>query len=97
MVNRAAIILRYKEPAIRWINEADPYDRDFDITSESANEERTIYLISDDDGDTPQTVERWIKGNYPTVFEEELEGWYTEPALWPENRTLKMFKEWFEV
>jgi hypothetical protein len=24
MVNRGAVILRHKEPAVRWINEADP-------------------------------------------------------------------------
>jgi hypothetical protein len=27
-------------------------------------------------------------------FEEELNGWYTDPALWPRDRSLKMLKEW---
>ena len=26
-----------------------------------------------------------------------LEGWVTDEACWPKNRTLEMFEEWFEV
>ena len=28
------------------------------------------------------------------LFEEELKGWYTEPALWPRDRSLTMLREW---
>ena len=41
MINRAAIILRYREPAMRWINEADPYEDDPGITLRTVNKERT--------------------------------------------------------
>ncbi|MBI4842720.1 MAG: hypothetical protein HY809_00125 [Nitrospirae bacterium] len=94
MVNRAAIILRYKEPFIRWINESDPDNPSPDITMESANEERTVYLISDTDA---ETYEKWIKSNYESLFEDELYAWYIDETLWPKNRTKKMFDEWFEV
>ena len=49
MLNRAAVILKYRGPAVRWINEADPYNEDPGISAESLMEERTIYLISEDD------------------------------------------------
>jgi len=97
LVNRAAILLKYKAPAIRWINEADPSEKDPGITVDSVNLERTIFLISNADGDTGETVARWIKRNYKVLFEGELEGWYTDPDLWPQKRTLKLFKEWFDV
>ncbi len=97
MINRAAILLRYKEPAIRWINEADPADDDPGITEAEVNRERTVYLISDLDGDTQESVDRWIKRNYQELFETELEDWYTDPSLWPEKRTLKLFRQWFSV
>ena len=89
--------MRYKEPAIRWINEADPYVDDPGITAERVNQERTIYLISDKDGDGPDAVARWMKKNYGELFELELEGWYTDPDLWPQKRTFKLFQEWFDV
>ena len=97
MINRAAIILKYKDPAILWINEVDPYDDVPSISLEEANVDRTVYLISDADADTPDTVEQWIKLYHITIFETELEGWYTDPSLGPKKLTLTMFNEWFEV
>lgn len=97
MINRAAILLRYKEPAVKWINDADPMDRVPGVTLEDTNRERTVYLVSDSVGDSDDTVERWIKENYKALFEAELEGWYTEPSLWPKKLTRKLFDEWFVV
>lgn len=97
MLNRAAILLRMKEPAVRWINEADPSPESHEISIKSANEECTIYLVSDEDGDGEIAVERWVKRNYKALFEDELFGWYTDPSLWPPSLTYKMFKEWFEI
>jgi len=73
LINRAALLLRYKEPAVRWIREADPYPSGI-----------------------PETFERWLKRHYDHFFEMELEGWYTDPALWPPDRSYEMFREWFE-
>ena len=36
MINRSAVILKCKEPFVRWINEADPYEDDPGITTENA-------------------------------------------------------------
>ena len=97
MINRGAILLRYREPMVRWINEADPYDDDPGITQETLQQERTVYLISEEDADGSDAVEKWVKSNFRALFENELEGWYTDPDLWPKKRTLNVFREWFEV
>ncbi|MEX2488341.1 MAG: hypothetical protein WD356_02315 [Pseudomonadales bacterium] len=97
MINRGAILLRYREPMVRWINEADPCNDAPGITRESLQQERTIYLVSDDDMDGEAAVARWIEANFDVLFESELEGWYTDPGLWPKKRTLELFREWFEV
>src|SRR5687768_12695701 len=97
MLNRAAILLRYKEPAVRWINETSIARGHGSIPLAEANQERTVYLISDEEADTADTVERWVQANYLALFEAELEGWYTDVDLWPEDRSLEKFKEWFEV
>ncbi|HTW38544.1 MAG TPA: hypothetical protein VMD49_08240 [Steroidobacteraceae bacterium] len=78
MVNRGALILRYKEPAVRWINDADPSPSDGPITLEQVNEERTVYLISDAAGEDNRTFERWLRRHYSELFEMELHGWYTD-------------------
>ncbi len=97
MINRAAIILKYKSPAVQWINEADPCVEDPGISLASVNEDRTVYLIRDQDADDPETVAEWIALNYEALFESELEGWYTDEDLWPKNRNLALFRKWFEI
>lgn len=97
MINRAAIILKYKLPAVQWINEVDPYEETPEISLEEANHERTVYLISDQDAEDEATVQKWILLNYEVLFETELEGWYTDESLWPSERSLALFYEWFEV
>lgn len=97
MINRAALILKYKAPAIAWINEADPLHDNPGITAECVNSDRTVYLITDEVADTPKSLEKWLKANVEVLFESELEGWYPEPDLWPKNRTFALFKKWFDV
>ncbi len=82
---------------MRWINEADPDPEGINITVEGVNRERTVYLISDADADTDNDIRRWVEHNFRALWELELEGWYTDEDLWPKNRTLKRFDEWFDV
>ncbi|MCB2181329.1 MAG: hypothetical protein KQH63_04850 [Desulfobulbaceae bacterium] len=94
MINRAAVILKYKGPMVKWICDSDPYNKDFSISMEDANEERTVYLVDDREADH---IEEWIKLNFRALFESELENWYTDESLWPAGRNLELFNEWFEV
>ncbi|MBN1499970.1 MAG: hypothetical protein JW982_07440 [Spirochaetes bacterium] len=93
MINRGALILRYKQPAIDWINSVDP-SNDFQITLEIANEDRTVYLIEDDDA---EDSDRMLKKTFKHFFENELFGWFTEESLWPHNLTYELFRKWFTV
>lgn len=61
---------------------------------EQANEESTVYLISVEDGEAP---EDWLALNFDTLFESELDQWYTDPSLWPAARDRKMFDQWLDV
>lgn len=99
MVNRAAVLLRYKAPAIRWINEAeaDPGPDSRTMTLAEVNQERTVYLISDEDAETEGTVKKWVRANWEALFEAQLEGWYNDTELWPQDRSFKQFNEWFDV
>jgi hypothetical protein len=97
VVNRGALILRYKEPAIQWINDADPSPSPDRVTLESVNDEQTVYLINDSAGDDSKSLERWLKRHYAEIFEMELEGWYTDPDLWPKQLSYELFRQWFEA
>lgn len=93
MLNRAAVILKYKQPAIDWINKVDPYNSG-EVTLKSANEESTVYLIGNDDA---ENLDEWIKLNYLALFSDELFGWYVDETLWPEKLSIQLFRKFFTV
>ena len=91
MINRAALILRYKQPFVDWINTVDPSSDLHDLTLADVGRERTVYLIEVED---EEELTRGLTRHHEELFEQELFGWYTDPALWPRDRSLKRPKEW---
>jgi hypothetical protein len=91
MLNRAALILRCRQPFVDWINAVDPSPASHTLTLEEVNEEHTVYLVEVEDSGE---LERWLARNHAEVFEIELNGWYTDPALWPRDRSLAKLREW---
>jgi hypothetical protein len=61
------------------------------LTLAEVNQERTVYLVEVEDEDE---LAGWLVRHHQELFEEELNGWYTDPALWPQDRSLKMLQEW---
>lgn len=94
MINRAAVIVRLKEPFINWINSVDPYDSRSKVTLEEANEDRTVYLIDDSEADH---VDEWVSLNFRQLFECELEDWYQDESLWPQHIDRQLFDAWCEI
>ena len=84
-IDRTAIIIKTKKPFIDWANKLYPGD--------SLDEyEINTYLI-----DENQDVETWLKKKFDKIFEIELEAVHLNKKDWPQNRTFKMFNEWFHV
>ena len=92
-IDRSLIILRFKQPFLDWARSLD--DESKDLTLDSLNEDSTAYLVPEIGQDSDQ--EEFLKTCYDIIFEEQLEGWWTDEAAWPQPRDLKMFLEWFEV
>lgn len=90
MLNRSALILRYKQPFVDWINGVDPSGSN-SLTFAELEQERNVYLVEVED---QQELERWLELNHQALFEEELFGWYTDSTLWPSERSLELLREW---
>jgi len=88
-INRNAILVKIKQPLLDWINSIYP-----DSPVESTNE-GTIYLIKEKDSNV--AIEKWLKNNFDNIFINELNDWHTDEKDWPQKRTYKQFKEWFDV
>ena len=90
MLNRTALIVRPKEPFIEWARSIDD-----DGALPTADREQTVYLVPDFDDD--RGFQHVLKQVWAEIFERELEGWYIDETLWPQDRTLAMFKRWFSI
>ena len=49
-----------------------------------------MYLVEVEDEDE---LAEWLVRHLEALFGEELNGWYTDPALWPRDRSLKTLRE----
>ncbi|MCK5247679.1 hypothetical protein KAR02_12305 [Candidatus Bipolaricaulota bacterium] len=92
MLNRCVVTIRAKEPLCVWLRSLPDCD---DITLDQVNQETTAYLLPVymDDDEQDEVLAQY----YDLLFEEELAGWWTAKDDWPENRSLEMFKSWFDV
>ncbi len=66
MLNRAALILRYKQPFVDWINAADPSPTSHVLTLAEVNQEHTVYLVDVEDEDE---LTRWLGHHHQKLFE----------------------------
>lgn len=90
MLNRAALIVRPKQPFLDWATGLD----DSGLVPDAAGEQ-TVYLVPEFESD--EEGQRVLKLVYAEIFERELDGWHTDPSAWPKKRDFKTFQEWFSI
>jgi hypothetical protein len=92
-LNRVALIVRPKQPYIDWANgleEGGPK-----LILDSPEQEYTIYLVEESSLDLdPRPA---LRRHYSAIFDQELAGWHRDPSVWPRQRNLNTFMEWFDV
>ncbi|MBF8277379.1 MAG: hypothetical protein HW390_2452 [Candidatus Brocadiaceae bacterium] len=88
-IRRTALVLKPKQPFHDWLLSVEP-GNDFS----DALQEGDVYLLPD--YEKISQMQNWLKRNFDSIFTDQLNNWYTDEDLWPQNRTMAMFKEWFE-
>ena len=53
----------------------------------------TVYLVPE----AKDVPEDYLRRHYKPIFEEELNSWFTDPGMWPKDRSFEMFKKFFTV
>jgi hypothetical protein len=92
VLNRSALIVRPREPYVRWATSRDAGSARF---AERIASHVSVYLLDENprgDAETPP-----LRHYFKAIFERELAAWDRGEDGWPENRDLAMFHEWFEV
>lgn len=92
-INRLVAVIKPRQPFLDWLE--SQVDWDLDMTLEGLRSDCNALLIPEYDS-TEQAM-RYIERNHKAIFELELSGWYTDETMWPEKRTLSVFRKWFDV
>lgn len=53
--------------------------------------------LSDPQGDSEAGTDKLLDSCFAAIFEQELESWCLDRTAWPEPRTLRLFRDWFEL
>ena len=85
--NRSAITVRAKQPFVDWINALTPESP----LSMDRFEVSNTYLTNPDF----HNADKHIKKYFLQIFEEELEGMWTDENDWPQTIDFTTFCEWF--
>ncbi len=94
MLNRSAVIVKPRQPYLEWCRQDDAEGL-AESVFETFHAEPTVYLLPE--YEDPSSQHKVLEEFWPGLFEAMLEGWVTDEAYWPKNRTFEMFCEWFEV
>lgn len=99
-LNRGLVVFRYKQPYIDWVKGAGEFP--IEITLKQANDDGEAFLLptfesSIDPVDGTEDAIKWVEKRWRMLFEHILGSWIIDESKWPKKRTLKMFREWFDV
>lgn len=90
LVDRVALIVRPKRRFLEWANTLDgPH-----LTLDKLPSLETLVLLVPLE---PLDLQRIIDEYAEEIFEQMLEGWHTDEAMWPSNRTPHVFRDWFDA
>lgn len=88
MLNRSVLIITPAEPYLTWAKAQSSFELTGPIELWT-----NVYLIPE--FDTDEDPEVALREVFPVIFARMLCDWTSDERVWPENRTLDLFKLWF--
>lgn len=98
-LNRASVSLKPRKPVIDWLKGIDRSIGAEPISAlDPLDENGDVFLIPGEDTiESREDAVNWVEKRWSDFFEFELGKWIIDDQLWPKNRTLKLFREWFDI
>ncbi len=96
MLNRQAAVVFLQQPFVDWLNSVEEQSGSpTRFTIEEANQEAHIYLLEHHEDWEANLA--YVDEFRPEIFESELNVWYCDPDLWPEDRSIGVIDKWLRV
>ena len=95
LVNRVALIVRPKRRYKEWADSVADGDEDPIFDLDEARAAPAVYLVAR--SKLSPSLQDLIDEYADDIFEDQLDGWHTDEAAWPINRSPHVFRDWFDV
>lgn len=93
---RTAVVIYFRKPFLNWIYNVGAWSIQSEEEEQEAIRECTTVILLPE-MDTVFEIEDYLKKNYERIFCYLLNEKKSDQSLWPQQRTYKMFREWFDV
>ena len=90
MLNRSAVVVRYREAFRDWLRSIGVEEEEFDD-----HYSKSVYLIGE--CEYPEDREEVLQESSSAIFYEEVSGWHLDPEQYPDFNDFALFKNWFEI
>jgi hypothetical protein len=88
-LDRSAIAIKPRKPLHDWLIKINA-----DSIRDKFDDNPVIYLIPT--FDESYKAEPWLKKNYDLIFCDQMNLWCLDESKWIQNRTYKLFRDWFD-
>ncbi len=95
VVERSIVVIKPKQPLLDWINANLAISEGTMLTLESIRIDCNSYLIPE--VDAIEDGINYVDNNFEALFHLELASWSEDQNTWPNELSLKMFWEWFDI
>ena len=93
LVNRQAAVVFLHQPFVDWINTVEEQSESTTrFTIGEVNREPHVYLLKHHEDWEANLA--YVDEFKPAIFESELNSWFRDPNLWPEDRSLEVINQW---
>jgi hypothetical protein len=94
-INRNVAVVKPKLPFLQWLKSLPDDDDSFEITEDDLKRDCITFLVPE--AYSTEDARKYIERRYKEIFEIELVSWHRKLSDWPKRRTLKLFRDWFEI
>ena len=95
VINRTAISIVGTRLYVEWTERTDADFNKGTLTVARSQLHGTAVLLPE--FELEEDVREWVEDNAGWLFESQLSAWTEDESLWPPERDLAMFREWFRV
>ena len=90
MINRSAVVVRYREAFCDWLRSIGVEEEEF-----QDHADKSVYLIGE--CEYPEDQDEVLRESASAIFYEEVSAWHLESEQYPDFNDFTLFATWFET